>query len=193
MRNGFLGSCHIAGLGVASVMVMALWSAEVLSLILSLKDDTRHKSWKKLGAGRYHWKSYLSAALSPMSLWISDNLPAGPGLCLSWGSRCLHGLSRGSEEVRVQQRPRVRARKTKAWTSCVTHWLILHTERMNIWGFGIWGLVTRLVLDSMTKAKKTGKKIKKGREFCTFYCQRWYWTPRCGCAHAGHTGRYLKR
>lgn len=86
------------------------------------------------GAGRNHWNSNLLCALLQRSLWISDNLPAEPGLCLSWQPRCLHGLSRGPLEVRVQRRSRFRVGKTKASTSCVTHWLILHSERE--WTYG---------------------------------------------------------
>lgn len=171
--------CH----GASVLYPIALWSAVALSLSsYLLKNDTRHRSWKRLGAGRNHWNSNLPGALLQRSLWISDNLPAEPGLCLSWQPRCLRGLSRGSLEVRVQRRSRVRAAKTKASTSCVTHWLILHRERTDIWYFGIWSSLH--LSRTPWQKSKTGKKIEQGREFCTFYCHRCYWTPRYGQAHA---------
>lgn len=95
------------------------------------------------------------------------NLSAKPGLCFSWQSRCLHGLSRGLQEVRVQSRSWVRAEKTKAWTSCITHWMILHRKREWTYGTLEFGLCS-MCLGLHHKKSKTRRKIEKGREILRF-------------------------
>lgn len=111
---------------------------------------------------RFDWKSPR----------ISDNLPAEPGLCLSWQPSRLHGLSRDPTEVRVHWGSQVRPGKTKGSTSCITHWQIMHMERkrMDIWYFGIWSSLEPTHFLSPRHESKTGKTIE-WREFWSLYCQ----------------------
>lgn len=153
-----------------------------------LKNDTRS------GAVRIWELAEITVKSKPTQCTFGrrmhDNLSAEPGLRLSWQPRCLHGLSRGSQEVRVQRRSWVKTGKTKASTSCVTHCGWFCTE--GDWTYVALEFGLQCTWTAPWLKSKTGKKMEQGEELCTLYCIRCYWTPLCGRAHAGRKGIFLK-